>query len=181
MHQFIEVMNCGGAVNWILYVLAILLFERFLHLFFLLNSMSSFVNKREKEFFKDIYKCSLKNKNDRKVLNNCFREFFLKEIKPIKYKVDILFALVAAAPLLGLLGTVVGMIKTFRLITEFGFGNPDILSEGISVSLLTTEAGLLVAFPGLLMANKIKQKSKKVMSDIMHRGNVIINGRLKSV
>ena len=57
----------------------------------------------------------------------------------------------AAAPLLGLLGTVVGMIKTFTLIEVFGTGNAKSLSSGISEALVTTELGLIVAIPALIL------------------------------
>ncbi len=57
----------------------------------------------------------------------------------------------ASAPLLGLLGTVVGMIKTFALITVFGTGDPKALSSGISEALVTTELGLIVAIPTLVL------------------------------
>ena len=56
----------------------------------------------------------------------------------------------SAAPLLGLLGTVTGMIHTFRLITAFGVGDARLLADGISEALVTTEAGLRVAIPALL-------------------------------
>ena len=56
----------------------------------------------------------------------------------------------SAAPLLGLLGTVTGMIHTFRLITFFGIGDARLLADGISEALVTTEAGLCVAIPALL-------------------------------
>jgi len=54
------------------------------------------------------------------------------------------------SPLLGLLGTVIGMIKVFTVITSQGVGDPSILSEGISEALLTTAAGLTVAIPSLM-------------------------------
>ena len=54
------------------------------------------------------------------------------------------------SPLLGLLGTVIGMIKVFTVITAQGVGDPSILSEGISEALLTTAAGLTVAIPSLM-------------------------------
>ncbi len=65
--------------------------------------------------------------------------------------------LVAAAvsPLLGLLGTVTGMISTFDVITEFGTGNPKLLSGGISDPLVTTELGLVVAIPALLLGHML--------------------------
>ncbi len=56
----------------------------------------------------------------------------------------------AISPLLGLLGTVVGMIKVFSAITDAGVGNPAALAGGISEALLTTAAGLLVAIPALI-------------------------------
>ena len=57
----------------------------------------------------------------------------------------------AAAPLMGLLGTVMGMIKTFKLITDFGTGDAKSLSTGISEALVTTELGLIVAIPILIL------------------------------
>lgn len=57
----------------------------------------------------------------------------------------------AASPLLGLLGTVVGLIKTFALITLYGAGTPNALSSGISEALITTELGLIVAIPALIL------------------------------
>lgn len=53
-------------------------------------------------------------------------------------------------PLLGLLGTVIGMIKVFTVITTMGLGDPGILAEGISVALITTASGLTVAIPSLM-------------------------------
>jgi biopolymer transport protein ExbB len=54
------------------------------------------------------------------------------------------------SPLLGLLGTVIGMIKVFTVITSLGVGDPSVLSEGISEALITTAAGLTVAIPSLM-------------------------------
>jgi hypothetical protein len=67
-------------------------------------------------------------------------------------------SLAAVAPLLGLLGTVIGMVHTFETIERFGFGNPMLLADGISEALLTTQAGLLVAFPLLLANTYLKRK-----------------------
>ncbi len=58
-----------------------------------------------------------------------------------------------AAPLLGLLGTVTGMIKTFDLISLYGNGNPIFIAEGISEALFTTQAGITIAFPLMLAYN----------------------------
>jgi biopolymer transport protein ExbB len=66
-----------------------------------------------------------------------------------------ILVLAAVAPLLGLLGTVTGMISTFDVITEYGTGNPKLLSGGISEALVTTELGLIVAIPTLLLGNML--------------------------
>lgn len=58
--------------------------------------------------------------------------------------------------MLGLLGTVSGMVHTFETIQLFGFGNPVLLADGISEALLTTQAGLLVAFPLMLAYNYLE-------------------------
>jgi biopolymer transport protein ExbB len=63
---------------------------------------------------------------------------------------NMLGTIAAVSPLLGLLGTVTGMIRTFRAITTAGIGNPAAMAGGIAEALLTTAAGLLVAIPALL-------------------------------
>ena len=75
-------------------------------------------------------------------------------------------AWVSVAPLLGLLGTVIGMIETFRMITLFGVGNPAVLADGISIALITTQTGLLIAFPGLLALNWCKNRKQKIIENI---------------
>jgi biopolymer transport protein ExbB len=64
-----------------------------------------------------------------------------------------IMVIAAVAPLLGLLGTVSGMISTFAIITEHGTGDPKLLSGGISEALITTQLGLMVAIPLLLLGN----------------------------
>jgi len=72
----------------------------------------------------------------------------------------------AAAPLLGLLGTVVGMIRTFALITVFGTGDPRTLSAGISEALVTTELGLMVAIPTLILHGIFSRMIKRRFGDM---------------
>lgn len=78
----------------------------------------------------------------------------------------------SVAPLLGLLGTVSGMVHTFETIQMFGFGNPVLLADGISEALLTTQAGLLVAFPLMLVFNhmegRIETINDKVWSEALN-------------
>lgn len=72
--------------------------------------------------------------------------------------------LAALAPLMGLLGTVIGMVQTFEIITRYGFGNPVLLAEGISVALLTTQAGLVVAFPIVIFHNFLHHRIVRFVS-----------------
>lgn len=72
----------------------------------------------------------------------------------------------SVAPLLGLLGTVSGMVHTFEIIQMFGFGNPVLLADGISEALLTTQAGLLVAFPLMLAYNYLSTRIDNLESSI---------------
>ncbi len=67
-----------------------------------------------------------------------------------------------SAPLLGLLGTVTGIMGTFALMTEFGTGDPKVLSSGISEALITTEHGLIIAIPSLLLHAFLARKAKGV-------------------
>ncbi len=77
----------------------------------------------------------------------------------------------AAAPLLGLLGTVTGIINTFKLITVFGSGDVKTLSGGISEALITTEFGLIVAIPSLLLHALLSRKARGVI-DQMERAAI---------
>lgn len=72
----------------------------------------------------------------------------------------------ASAPLLGLLGTVTGIINTFKLITVFGSGDVKTLSGGISEALITTEYGLIVAIPSLLLHAFLSRKAKGIVSQM---------------
>jgi len=82
----------------------------------------------------------------------------------------------AAAPLLGLLGTVTGMINTFNMITVFGTGDPKTLAGGISEALITTEFGLIVAIPSLLLHAILSRKVKGVLASMEQTATAFING-----
>jgi biopolymer transport protein ExbB len=82
----------------------------------------------------------------------------------------------AAAPLLGLLGTVTGMIKTFTLITIFGTGDAKSLSSGISEALVTTELGLVVAIPSLILHGLLSRMAKQKIGDLEQISVSFLNG-----
>ncbi len=77
-----------------------------------------------------------------------------------------ILVLAAVAPLLGLLGTVLGMIQTFDVIAMFGTGNARAMAGGISVALITTQTGLLVAIPGLFMGNRLQELARRLQNGV---------------
>ena len=82
----------------------------------------------------------------------------------------------SAAPLLGLLGTVTGMIHTFRLITLFGTGDAQVLSSGISEALVTTETGLAIAIPALLLHAWFSRRVRHALAVTRQSAVMFVNG-----
>ncbi len=82
----------------------------------------------------------------------------------------------ATAPLLGLLGTVTGMINTFNMITIFGTGDPRMLSAGISEALITTKFGLVVAVPALICHAVVSRKAKGILGSMEQVTVGFVNG-----
>jgi len=81
----------------------------------------------------------------------------------VKKYVGTISLLATIAPLLGLLGTVGGMIKTFEVIAEFGTGNARALASGISEALITTQTGLVVAVPGMFIAGELIRRTNATL------------------
>lgn len=107
-------------------------------------------------------------------------EILYEKILAVRPKLERLLPFVAltaaAAPLLGLLGTVTGMIKTFNLITIFGTGDAKSLSSGISEALVTTELGLVVAIPALIIHGLLSRMARQKIGDIEQTAVGFING-----
>ncbi len=90
-------------------------------------------------------------------------EAILRETPRIEMGINIIKILAAIAPLLGLLGTVVGMINTFQQITLFGTGDPKIMAGSISMALVTTALGLIAALPLILVHAVVAGRSKSII------------------
>lgn len=82
--------------------------------------------------------------------------------RKIEKHIETILVLSKAAPLLGLLGTVCGMISTFEVISVFGTGEAKSLAGGISEALITTQTGLLVAVPGLVMGSLLQKRAEVI-------------------
>jgi len=95
---------------------------------------------------------------DRRILYHCA----LRQRPVLTRHLAVIAVLASVAPLLGLLGTVIGMVETFDVLAVFGTGNVKGLAGGISVALITTQSGLLVAIPGLLLSGYLYRQAARL-------------------
>ncbi len=117
-------------------------------------------NRINNDAIKKLYKNSplgrilaagLRNMNtERELMKESIEEEGRQVVHELERFLTTLGTIASITPLLGLLGTVVGMIKVFAVITSLGVGDPKILADGISEALLTTAAGLSVAIPSVM-------------------------------
>lgn len=114
-------------------------------------------------------------KDDRDHMEGIVYEAILQESGPVDRFGPAILVIATVAPLLGLLGTVTGMIETFDMITQFGTGDPKLLSEGIAIALVTTELGLIVAIPTLLLGSLLSTWARDIKRDMEHSALRIIN------
>ncbi len=104
------------------------------------------------------------SESPREILEEHLQSVLLRQRLHFERRLPLLAVIATAAPLMGLLGTVVGMVKTFALITVFGTGNAGKLASGISEVLVATELGLVVAIPTLIAHGFLSQRIQKNLS-----------------
>ncbi len=166
-------INQGGIVGYIIITLGVLglLFAAYKIVF--LNLIHTKIKKQQKnlENYDDsnslgkIAGVFYKNVNDSiNDLEIKIGEAILKETNHIKKGQSFVKLLAAVTPLLGLLGTVTGMIATFQAITLFGTGDPKLMAGGISTALITTVLGLVTAIPLLFAYTYISSKAEAIVS-----------------
>jgi len=103
------------------------------------------------------------------------RELLVEESPQLNKHLATLAVIAGAAPLLGLLGTVTGMISLFEVITHYGTSDPKILAGGISEALVTTETGLIIAIPVLLGHNFLRNQSVHIHTEMEKHAIRILN------
>lgn len=108
-------------------------------------------------------------------MENALQEAILGEIPAIERFLSTLGMLAAIAPLLGLLGTVTGMINTFHVITYYGTGDPRMMSGGISEALVTTMLGLCVAIPIMLAHTLLSRRVETQISRMEEKSVAFVN------
>ena len=103
---------------------------------------------------------------DPEVLETRLSEAVLRETPKLERFQSLLRMIVAAGPLLGLLGTVIGMIITFQVITEVGSGDPKLMAGGISQAMVATVLGLIIAIP-LLFVNSFLMARSRMLTQVL--------------
>jgi biopolymer transport protein ExbB len=104
-------------------------------------------------------------------------EAILKESGEFDRYLWVIKAVSVVAPLMGLLGTVTGMIETFQVITLFGTGDPKLMAGGISEALVTTMLGLVVAIPLLLLHAALSSNAKLIIDVLEERAAGLVATR----
>jgi len=126
--------------------------------------LSHLETPREDNALGRILKTTLETKQtDPENLEALLDEAILKEIPPLERGQALVKLITAVAPLLGLLGTVTGMIQTFQAISLFGTGDPKLMAGGISQALVTTLLGLSVAIPLLFLHSLLVNRSRAII------------------
>ena len=167
---WLERINAGGFVGYVIIIILILGLAMGALRFKFLNEESKTINKElEANQFADdsilgklnsIYsKYTGDNPED---LESQLEDILAKATPPLEKNLSVIKLLAAVAPLLGLLGTVIGMIETFQAITLFGTGDPKLMAGGISQALVTTMLGLIAAVPLLFVHNILDSRSRAI-------------------
>jgi biopolymer transport protein ExbB len=107
-------------------------------------------------------------------------EAVLKERPEIESGLNLLKVISMVAPLMGLLGTVTGMIITFQMITLYGAGDPKAMAGGISQALITTVLGLVVAIPTVLMHTLVNGKAQRILHVLEEQSAGIVAGSVEA-
>uniref|UniRef100_UPI004047A3F0 MotA/TolQ/ExbB proton channel family protein n=1 Tax=Aliarcobacter sp. TaxID=2321116 RepID=UPI004047A3F0 len=147
--DLINYIDRGGIIVYILIFLNII---GFTIMFWKLVVISLSGNKRE-SLISEIIDFAKTNSEDFK--KDSIENFINRKIKKLEFGLNTVKIIASIAPLLGLLGTVIGVLNSFDSITKSGLGDPSVFSGGISVALITTIAGLIVAIPHYIGYNYI--------------------------
>jgi len=119
--------------------------------------------------------CLLRRNTTAQLMEDAIQEAILHELPRLERFLPTIGILAGIAPLLGLLGTVTGMISTCDVITQLGTGQPRLMAGGISEALLTTATGLIIAIPVLLMHSYLSNRSDKIIADMERYAATVFN------
>ena len=180
----------GGLVGSIIILVGIvgviLALERLIALFFMSRKVSAQRNNPEEpDSSNPLGRVIGVYHNNREVDTETLQlkmgEAVLQETPKISRNIAIVQVISVVAPLMGLLGTVIGMIQTFQAITLYGTGDPKIMASGISTALMTTVLGLCVAIPTVLLHSLTHQYSRAMIHVLDEQSEGIIAAHAEEV
>lgn len=146
--RLIDYVNDGGSITWILILMNVWGLSLILWRFWVLRDFSKNIVARGEEILAELHKVK-----DPSNLSSLAKDFITAKISDLEYGMTIIRVVATIAPLLGLLGTVVGIFEAFQVIATKGLDNPGDFASGISLALITTIAGLIVAIPHYIAHN----------------------------
>jgi len=182
-----ERIHQGGIIGYIILAIGalglLIVLERFIVLTWLQTTINrqlkAWKNPTENNPLGRILKVC-RPEYDTEVLGLKLDEAILKEIPKIKAGLATLGIFIAMAPLLGLLGTVTGMIETFQAMTLFGTGDAKLMSGGISEALITTALGLVIAIPLMLLHSFLSGKSNRLIHILDEQSAALVANHAQS-
>ena len=181
MSPFADWFARGGIIMWILSGLAVILYGLILERVILLFGPATRTERREGELSRLLTRPIEETARSLDVVHMAEHatRIALAEYPELTRGLALIRALVAAAPLLGLLGTVMGMITTFEgiLLGE----RATLVGAGISRALLTTQYGLAIAVPGLLMERILSRRSEKIALERAQIAAGVIRDRAQEI
>ncbi|MCH1931611.1 MotA/TolQ/ExbB proton channel family protein [Shewanella sp. A25] len=180
--SFEDRLEAGGTIGYIIIGLLVLGLLISIERLVTMTIIGSSVNSQRKNIDKPgnnalgrILKVYQENKDvDVETLELKLDEAILKETPALEARISIIKVLAAIAPMMGLLGTVTGMIATFQSIQLFGTGDPKLMAGGISMALITTVQGLVAALPLMLMHAVVVARSKSIVQVLEEQSAGII-------
>ena len=180
--SFEDRLEAGGTIGYIIIALLalglLISIERLVTMTIIgarVNSQRKNVDKPGNNALGRILKVYQENKDvDVETLELKLDEAILKETPALEARISIIKVLAAIAPMMGLLGTVTGMIATFQSIQLFGTGDPKLMAGGISMALITTVQGLVAALPLMLMHAIVVARSKSIVQILEEQSAGII-------
>jgi biopolymer transport protein ExbB len=140
-----------------------------------IDTARSLAGKTHGEVGKVLRTVLSKNYAGREGAEKALEELFSADVPKLESGLTWISVIAATAPLLGLLGTVMGMIELFDVITMHGTSDPKLLAGGISIALVTTEAGLIVAIPLQLIHTFLVNRADAVRSRMESAGLAVLN------
>ena len=125
--------------------------------------------------FANVMRAGLDNRHlSQEEIKECILDQGRQEMGGLKKGLVVLETVASVSPLLGLLGTVIGMIKVFQEISEVGVGQGNLLAGGIAEAIVTTAAGLFIAIPSLVFYNYFSSKAESLILEIEKYSNALL-------